>query len=196
MKFVRRKHLQEAVELNITAFMNLMVILVPFLLITAVFSRMTVLELNLPALDTQENSQQQLKLALQLVVRETSFDIQDANLGLIRRIERSADAVDWKLFTKVLLEIKSRFPEEQNITLLLEPGVSYKTMIEVMDHVRSADIVQIANLETVELFPNISIGDAPAVTVLDPAAANPDAISPAGLQDNTGQPQDDTETQL
>ncbi|MEM7805474.1 MAG: biopolymer transporter ExbD, partial [Pseudomonadota bacterium] len=38
----------EATELNITAFMNLMVILVPFLLITAVFSRLAILELNLP----------------------------------------------------------------------------------------------------------------------------------------------------
>lgn len=167
MKFVRRKHLQEAVELNITAFMNLMVILVPFLLITAVFSRMTVLELNLPALDAQENSQQKVKLALQLVVRDTSFDIQDANLGLIRRVERKAGSEDWKLFTKVLVEIKSRFPDEQDITLLLEPGVSYKTMIQVMDHVRSADIVQVASLETIELFPNISIGDAPSLAVIE-----------------------------
>ncbi|MGM8225554.1 ExbD/TolR family protein [Cellvibrio sp. ARAG 10.3] len=169
MKFPRRKHLQEAVELNITAFMNLMVILVPFLLITAVFSRMTVLELNLPTLDeAQENAQEELKLALQLVVRESSFDIQDANLGLIRRIERNPAGEDWKTFSQVLIEIKSRFPDEQNITLLLEPGVNYKTMIEVMDHVRSADVVQLASLETVELFPDISIGDAPAVTVMDP----------------------------
>lgn len=171
MKFPRRKHLQEAVELNITAFMNLMVILVPFLLITAVFSRMTVLELNLPTLDAaQENSPEELKLSLQLVVREKSFDIQDANIGLIRSIERSNNE-DWKTFSQVLLEIKSRFPEEQSITLLLEPGVSYKTMIEVMDHVRSADVVQLASLETVELFPDISIGDAPALTVLE----SPDA---------------------
>lgn len=169
MKFPRRKHLQEAVELNITAFMNLMVILVPFLLITAVFSRMTVLELNLPTLDeAQENAQEELKLALQLVVRESSFDIQDANLGLIRRLERNPAGEDWKTFSQVLIEIKSRFPDEQNITLLLEPGVSYKTMIEVMDHVRSADVVQLASLETVELFPDISIGDAPAVTVMAP----------------------------
>lgn len=170
MKFPRRKHLQEAVELNITAFMNLMVILVPFLLITAVFSRMMVLELNLPTLDeAQENAQEELKLALQLVIRESSFDIQDANLGLIRRIERNPSGEDWKTFSQVLIEIKSRFPEEQSITLLLEPGVSYKTMIEVMDHVRSADVVQVASLETVELFPEISIGDAPALTIVDPA---------------------------
>ena len=42
----RRKH--PAAELNITAFMNLMVVLVPFLLMTAVFSHITILDLNLP----------------------------------------------------------------------------------------------------------------------------------------------------
>ena len=43
----------ETAELNITAFMNLKVILVPFLLITAVFSRLEVLELNLPGTSTE-----------------------------------------------------------------------------------------------------------------------------------------------
>lgn len=161
MKFSRRKHIEEVVELNITAFMNLMVILVPFLLITAVFSRITVLELNLPGLGSQESQPEEIKLALQLVVREQNFDIQDANLGLIRQIPRDAEQTNWKIFTQVMLEIKSRFPEERDITLLLEPGISYKTMIEVMDHVRSADVVEMASLETYELFPNISIGDAP-----------------------------------
>ena len=45
----RKHHRREAVELNITAFMNLMVILVPFLLITAVFSQVAILDLNLPS---------------------------------------------------------------------------------------------------------------------------------------------------
>jgi len=180
MKFPRRKHLQEAVELNITAFMNLMVISVPFLLITAVFSRMTVLELNLPALDAaQENSPEEIKLALQLVIREKSFDIQDANIGLIRSIERSASATDWKLFSQVLLEIKSRFPDEQSITLLLEPGISYKTMIEAMDHVRSTDVVQIATMETIELFPNISIGDAPDVSIVESTVVESTRVDPS-----------------
>lgn len=177
MKFARKKHLQDAVELNITAFMNLMVILVPFLLITAVFSRMTVLELNLPSLN-QQKDQDKIELALQLVVRKSSFDIQDANLGLIRKLERVDGEPDWKLFTQILLEIKSRFPEEQDIALLLELGTSYKTMIEVMDHVRSADVVNHASVETVELFPNVSIGDAPELAQAD-SNRLPDVGSPA-----------------
>ncbi|MCW9014705.1 MAG: biopolymer transporter ExbD [Gammaproteobacteria bacterium] len=161
MRLVKRKYIQEAVELNITAFMNLMVILVPFLLITAVFSRITVLELNLPPAGAKAAQQETVKLQLEMVIRENSFDIQDARLGLIKRIERKGDDTNWKNFTNIMVEIKSRFPDEQSITLLLERKINYKTLIQVMDHVRSADIVQVATLETVELFPNISIGDAP-----------------------------------
>ena len=160
MKRIGKKRIDAAVELNITAFMNLMVILVPFLLVTAVFSRITVLELNLPALNAKENQQEKIKLNLELVLRKGSFDIQDANLGVIKRFERTNEETKWNKFTDVLVEIKSRFPEETNITLLLEPGINYKTLITVMDHVRTADVVQFTTVETVELFPNISIGDA------------------------------------
>lgn len=174
MKRISKKRVESVVELNITAFMNLMVILVPFLLITAVFSRITVLELNLPALNAKENQQEKVKLQLELVLREKSFDIQDANIGIIKRFERSSENTNWNQFTDVLVEIKSRFPEEQNITLLLEPKTDYKTLIAVMDHVRSADVVQFTTVETVELFPNISIGDA---EVYDTNTAVPNAAS-------------------
>lgn len=158
MKFARRKNIHDVVELNITAFMNLMVMLVPFLLVTAVFSRMTVLELNLPVLDqAQKNSAEKIDLMLELVVRENSFDIQDANLGMIHKIDRNPGQDDWKMFSKVMMEIKSRFPEEKDMLLLFESGITYKTMIEVMDHVRSTEVVNLAALESVELFPNISI---------------------------------------
>ena len=158
------QRLHEAEELNITAFMNLMVILVPFLLITAVFSRMTVLELNLPIRDAKQPDQQQIKLQLELVIRKNSFDIQDSNLGLIKRFDREHGETRWDQFSDLLVEIKSRFPDEKSITLLLEPGIKYSTLIKVMDHVRSTEVVNVLNVETVELFPDISIGDAAEVS--------------------------------
>lgn len=167
MKFPKKKYLQETVELNITAFLNLMVILVPFLLITAVFSRLTVLELNLPALDAKPAEQdEKIKLQLQLVIRADRFIIQDQNLGVIKAVDRNVQNFNWKVFDKVLLEIKRRFPDEQGITLMLDKDVEYKTMIQVMDRVRSADVVQVTDVVNVELFPNISIADAPAITVV------------------------------
>lgn len=178
MRMPRRRLLKETVELNITAFLNLMVILVPFLLITAVFSRLTVLELNLPALDSEAATDEQIDLQLQLVIREDSFEIQDANLGTIRAMPRAgAESTDWELFRDTLLQIKTRFPEEDSITLLLERGIPYKTLIDVMDRVRSADVVQVNTVETVQLFPNVSIGDAPA------AADSETEPAPAGAEE-------------
>jgi biopolymer transport protein ExbD len=163
MKTVRKKKsLHDLVELDITAFLNLMVVLVPFLLITAVFSKMSILELYLPALDAKAKEDEQVKLQLQILVRPTSLNIQDVNLGLIKSIDYdSSGNTDWNLFTKVLVEIKSRFPEEKNISLLLDKNVKYKTVIELMDHVKSAEVLQVVTVEEVELFPNVSVGVAP-----------------------------------
>ncbi len=163
MKRHSKKLKQEAAEMDITAFMNLMVILIPFLLITAVFSRLTVLELNLPPINAKANSAGKIKLQLELVVRPNAFDIQDANLGVIKHFSRTEDNTNWKAFSDILVEIKRRFPNENNITLLLSKKVKYKTLIAVMDRVRSADIIEFTSVETVELFPNISIGDAPVL---------------------------------
>lgn len=159
-----RQHLKEAEELNITAFMNLMVILVPFLLITAVFSRMTVLELNLPGLHDKQNADKKVKLSLELVLKNDGFDIEDANIGLIKHFDRTNNTTDWNKFSNIMLEIKRRFPETKDITLLVEPDVPYKTLIHTMDHVRSAVVAQGASTETVQLFPNISIGNAQTVS--------------------------------
>ena len=162
-----KKFLKEAEELNITAFMNLMVILVPFLLITAVFSRMTVLELNLPGLDDKPQVNEEVKLSLELVLREHSFDMQDANLGMIKRFERTAGETSWGKFSDVLLEIKRRFPDERGITILVEPAVEYKTLIQAMDSVRGAEVLDGLSVETIELFPDISLGDASLPTQTD-----------------------------
>lgn len=172
----KRKRMEETVELNITAFLNLMVILVPFLLITAVFSRMTVLELNLPALNAQSEENPEIKLQLQILITEETLVVQDALLGPFKSIalrengqeindEDSKQRKVWKPLTDILVELKTRFPEEQGIALLLDRSVNYKTMIEVMDRVRYADIVQATTLETVELFPSVSIGDLPSISV-------------------------------
>ena len=67
----RRKHLAQAPEINITAFMNLMVILVPFLLLTAVFSRITILELDVPkASNNSIPLKDEQPLILEVTVRE------------------------------------------------------------------------------------------------------------------------------
>ena len=69
----RKRHRMETVELNITAFMNLMVILVPFLLITAVFSQVAILELNLPSSNDQPGAEDPETMQLEVIVRPTAL---------------------------------------------------------------------------------------------------------------------------
>ena len=167
----RRAGQQQPADINITAFMNLMVILVPFLLITAVFSRITILELNLPAAAAEKQQQENLPFTLEIIVRSASIDVGDRQGGLIRRIAATEQGHDYTALSELLQQLKVRFPDRQDATLLLEPDIAYDTMVQVMDNVRSARVVQAGSLQTAELFPDISIGDAPTDS-LQVAASN------------------------
>jgi biopolymer transport protein ExbD len=159
-RLLRRVGRHEPEDINITAFMNLMVILVPFLLMTAVFSRITILELNLPAGTTQEPQAKQ-RFDLEITVRSTGIEVGDRQGGLIKRIPRAASGQDLAQLSELLQQIKARFPDKLDATLLLEPQIDYDTVVQVMDKVRIARVLQAGTLQSAELFPEIAIGDAP-----------------------------------
>ena len=156
----RRRQNRHPEEMNITAFMNLMVILVPFLLITAVFSRMTILELNLPPASTTQNDPKQ-ELQLEITIRRDALEVGDRRTGLIKRID-NAKGYDYKTLSEVMKQIKGRFPDKLNATILSEPETTYDVLVQVMDAVRVAEVVQAGAVTQAELFPDVSIGDAPA----------------------------------
>jgi len=155
----------EAVELNITAFMNLMVILVPFLLITAVFSQVAILELNLPTSQSEADEQQEPVFQLEITVRESLIDVGDRTTGLLKRIESTGDGYDLDELSEYLGNVKQRYPEKIDATLLLEPDISYEVLVSVMDTVRVFEQFDETSerLMTSELFPEIAIGDAPVL---------------------------------
>jgi hypothetical protein len=62
-----------------------------------------------------------------------------------------------------LKELKARFPDQTEATLLLEPDVPYDVLVQVMDTVRVVVLPQEERMVRAELFPEISIGDAPVV---------------------------------
>src|SRR5690606_22730001 len=132
----RRERRREAGELEITAFMNLMVVLTPFLLITAVFSRISILELNLPTGDAGAAETEQPEFALEITVREEAIEVGDRNAGLLSRLKREGDEYPLDELAEFLVRVKRQFPDETAATLLLEPDVSYQTVVAVMDRMR------------------------------------------------------------
>ncbi len=160
----RKQHLSQPAEVNITAFMNLMVILVPFLLITAVFSRITILDLNLPVPGNPNQAAKQddkEKLELEVIVRHDVVEIGDRKRGRLKLIAVNEDGSYLTEVSEMLQQIKARFPDKTDITLLLETDIPYQRLVEMMDTLRVVKVQQGEESVNAELFPAISIGDAP-----------------------------------
>jgi biopolymer transport protein ExbD len=167
----RKKRSGKPPELDITAFMNLMVILVPFLLISAVFSRITILELDLPApgaVKKQETKDEPEKLQLEVIVRNDVIEIGDRKRGLLKLVEVNSDGSYLQQVSDMLQQIKARFPDKRDITLLLETDIAYERLVEMMDTLRVTQVEQEDQMINAELFPVISIGDAPVARLREP----------------------------
>lgn len=160
----RRKASSGPPELDVTTFMNLMVVLVPFLLLSAVFSEITVHDLNLPTIsqggagDGDRN-----KLNLEVVILNDSLDVLDRNSGRLMLIPNKAGRHDFAALHAKLREIKSAYPNTTNVTLLLDQSVKYDTLVATMDAVRSYVEPGGDKKAKRDLFPDVSIGDAPVV---------------------------------
>lgn len=167
---MRRKHrrlVQEA-ELDITAFMNLMIVLVPVLLLSMVFAHTTVLELNFPLSGDNSNEPDLKNLQLQVVIRKDQLVLADSNAGLIAKLPKIDSEYDFVKLQNALKQLKARLPEKKDVTILAERSVSYQTLVTVMDTVRSYKAVVAASVVDAELFPEISIGDAPDLSSSSP----------------------------
>lgn len=169
----RQKARKNTVELDITAFMNLMVVLVPFLLMTAVFTNISVLDLKLPTpdADSASNNQPQ-KLDLKVIIRSELMTLTDQNGSVIKRMPKTQSGHNYTLLNQTLRIVKNKFPEKNSITILSEPLTPYDDIIQVMDKVREFHAAIDGEMEIFELFPNISIGDAPEISSADPQQEN------------------------
>ncbi|WP_444931597.1 ExbD/TolR family protein [Microbulbifer sp. SSSA002] len=164
----RRRHGRdkEAPELDITAFLNLMVVLVPFLLVSAVFSRVTILELNMPS-GAGGGAPDDPTVTVEVVVREQALEISDGEKVIARfpnltvgvegegapaplaadaeqtetlAVLPTAEVYDLKKLTQFLLEVKASYPDKTDSIILMEPTIAYEHLVGIMDSVRGAEV--------------------------------------------------------
>jgi biopolymer transport protein ExbD len=153
-----RRRDKEAPELDMTTFMNLMVVLVPFLLITAVFSRVAIVELDLPSAQSAVPSEPTFRV--EVVVRDAGLEIMDG-MQVIAAIPKVDDEYDLSTLSEYLVAIKNEYPQKEDASVLLEPQIPYDYLIQVMDVVRSVELQDEGQTMRADLFTAISIGDAP-----------------------------------
>lgn len=158
----RRSRQQETPELDITTFLNLMVVLIPFLLITAVFSRITIQELNLPESAAGGRTPDTPVVTIEVIVREGGLEIADGK-RVVMTIPRNGEQQDFEKLSGALLDLKREYGEKEDATILIEPDITYEELVHVMDAVKVAELLDEESGERRKyaLFPELSIGEAP-----------------------------------
>jgi biopolymer transport protein ExbD len=156
-----RRRSKDPTELDMTTFLNLMVVLVPFLLITAVFSRITIVELSLPT-STGGVAPSQPSFRVEVIVRETGLEIANGST-VIATLPKVEDAYDLGKLSDLVMSLKRDYPNTDDASVLLEPNIEYDHLIQVMDVVRSVERPGAEGEDPIKvaLFTDIAIGDAP-----------------------------------
>jgi biopolymer transport protein ExbD len=158
---VRRNHARYRGrhEINVVPMVDMMIILVFFLIFSAVFTKTNILELNLPGADAAVPDLPQ-GLNLEVIIRKGGIEIADRGTGLLRTVPLTGETYDLKGLSDYLQLVKSKYPDKTDATILLEQDIQYETLVKVMDTVR---VFQVPNSkwDMAELFPDVSVGDAP-----------------------------------
>ena len=159
----RRRSKEKPSEMDVTTFLNLMVVLIPFLLITAVFSRITIVELTLPT-SSAAVSAKDPQFRVEVIVRENGLEIGNGKV-VIAALPKKEGEYDLERLSRYMISLKEDNPTTEAASVLLEPTIPYDYLIQVMDVVRSVEIPGGAEDEEpfvqLALFTQISVGEAP-----------------------------------
>jgi biopolymer transport protein ExbD len=149
---------------DVTAFLSLMVILVPFLLVTAVFSRTAILEVQ-PAIGAGDQVSAPDPLQLQVIVRQAVIEVSyldESGQLQTTQIERSTGDQALESLATLAGRLKVRYPESLEAIVLLEPQIPYDVLVQVLDVLRVKSLQHGDVVEPAELFPLIALGPVPA----------------------------------
>ena len=164
---MRREH--KTAELLLVPMIDIFTVLVTFLLMTAVFSRIAVMQIDLPSSAAAKPAEP--KFRLEIIVRQDGFELSDGKQA-IGTVPKVSGAYDLKALTELVLSVKREHPSSEDASVLSERKVPYDALVQVMDAIRSTQLPAtdelvagqaVAGQQTVKvaLFTNIALGDAP-----------------------------------
>ncbi len=161
------KRARHETELNLVPLIDIFTVLVFFLLVTAVFSRTTVLGLHLPERSSAAAPPDH-QPHIEVVVRRGGLEAGDRGNESMQTLANRDSGYDLQGLSALLQQLKARYPQNRAVTVLVEPDISYDQLVQVMDAVRTSRAAATADTAatSIELFPDISIGDAPVIPVV------------------------------
>ena len=166
MSFKIKRQATDEADIDVTSFMNLMIVLVPVLLMSMTFTKITVMEINLPELSGGSSAADLSQSQLEVVIRKDKLQVYFPAGSLVKDIPminvegQKGKVHDFTMLSGVLRSIKDKVSDKKDAVILSASDLPYQTLISTMDTVKSYQTVVAASLAEVELFPQISLGDA------------------------------------
>lgn len=164
MAFNIRKNSSMEADLDVTSFMNLMIVLVPVMLMSLTFTQITVHEIKLPELTQGSVSSEELPPKLEVLIGKTDIQVYYPSNVLVNSIPmidtESGKTHDFQQLSLVLQAIKKQLEDKQDVLILSSESVNYQTLVSAMDAVKSYKTVVAASVVEIALFPEISLADA------------------------------------
>lgn len=154
-------------EVMLVPMIDIFVVLVTFLLMTAVFSRVTILQLDLPSANAG-GPPAPPEFRLEVIVRESGLELTNGDV-LIAALPKVEGKYDFAALSQLAQRLKQENPDADDASVLMERAVEYDYLIQVMDAIRSADLPldgesaadsAVATKRT-DLFTKIAVGEAP-----------------------------------
>jgi biopolymer transport protein ExbD len=160
---MRHKHARRTrkpAELLLVPMIDIFTVLVTFLLMTAVFSRLTIVELDLPSARGAQVTQPGFRL--EVILREDGFEVTNGQ-DRIAAVPKVDGRYDLETLSELALSLKREHPDVHDASVLLEPEIEYDNLIQVMDAIRSTEVTEDSSPHPsrVALFEDIAVGDAP-----------------------------------
>ena len=140
-KAMGREHEIKDSDVNIIPVMNIFLLLIPFLLLTAAWVRLAVIELSLPSLGKDRAEQIQhdpKKLVLViLAIKETGFQLKSPGFKF-DPVTNLNENYDYPKIVEQLKQIKQTHPQAEDIIISPDVKVKYDIIIQVMDKCRES----------------------------------------------------------
>src|SRR5262244_3582250 len=127
---MRRRHTRrprKAVELLLVPMIDIFTVLVTFLLMTAVFSRITIIELDLPS---SAAAPSEPRLRLEVIVRHQGFELTNGSALIATIPKLPSGEYDFATLSSLAVALKRDHPDADDASVLLEPDIEYDHLVQ------------------------------------------------------------------
>lgn len=131
--------------LELMPLMNVFVALIPMLLLSAVFIKVTVIDLNAPpSAESDANLDDKPKLALAITIKDDYYVVEGDRIQ--KRVIARAEEDAKEQLGGALTEIVAAHPDNQEIMIISQATTRYEDIITVMDISRDSGLPSVSLL--------------------------------------------------